>query len=346
MRSIKYLALFMISSQALALPELITKQSLNNIRYISKQGNITYFQNTSGALKFASNYKVKEVKKSLAGTHFLVSASSDEKWLAVERKWNPHRNLIFPEDNNLYIGKFQGEKITKVGRGTDLNFHQNNLFFSFFDPEEREINLLKTAGFEKFKKIKIADSSSILFKPLVFMPTPNDLIYTDINIKGRTAVLIYSLALKKFETIYKTQEPARKLEVCYLKDHLIIGDFAVTGLNKSSRIIKVDLYNNPNYVKSELIYSSDVTDIGNLVCHKKNLYFIKTVGLNENLNTLKTEVAKIELETKKLEILTKLGNVNQLMVLGSYVLAPYRGKYLIVEGAKILTDDSIKKVVP
>ena len=178
------------------------------------------------------------------------------------------------------------------------------------------------------------------------MPTASDVVYTDINSKGISAIIIYSLPLKKFETIYKAKVPGHKLEVCYQGDHLIVGDFARTGLENSSHILKIDLYNNPDYIKTKVIYTSPITDIGNMVCRDKNLYFIKSTNFDEELNTPKTEIAKLNLDTEKLEILSNLGDITQLMLFGSYILAPYRGKYLIIKGPKQLVDDSLKKVVP
>ena len=47
------------------LPVLKTKQSLNNIRFISSDGKLTYFQRRSGDLQLSKNYLNYEIYESL-----------------------------------------------------------------------------------------------------------------------------------------------------------------------------------------------------------------------------------------------------------------------------------------
>ena len=53
-----FLSLFMLTSvQAkIVLPELLAKQAVSNIRYLSQDGKFTYYQKRSGSLLFSSNY--------------------------------------------------------------------------------------------------------------------------------------------------------------------------------------------------------------------------------------------------------------------------------------------------
>lgn len=325
------------------LPELMTKQSMSNIRYLSKAGKVTYYQNSSGELKFSTNYQVQLIKTGTEQTQFLINASEDESFIGVEEISNPHRPLPGLKGNKLYIGKFQGKKLENVGTGTNLQFQNDNRFITYFDPELRKIHVKKISDLNSEKIIQIFNQTDPIFVPESFLVTEDSLVFTDINSKGQSAVLIYSLAEKKFETVYKTQNPNEKLELCYIGEVLIIGEFPKTTETANSRIMRLKIFNNPNFEKIELLYSSNISDIGNMVCEKDKLFFIKTTSFNKKLNMRDSEIAQIDLKSKKLSILSELGDVTQLTKLSNYVLAPYKGEYLIVSGQKSILDDSIKK---
>jgi hypothetical protein len=86
-----------------------------------------------------------------------------------------------------------------------------------------------------------------------------------------------------------------------------------------------------------------LNDIGNIVCSKENLYFVKTLDENKSLNTKKTEVAKIELKENKLSILTDLRYVTNIINMDGTILVPFREKYFVAEGKSRLNDDKLIK---
>lgn len=347
MHSISFILVFLsfntLAATEKALPELMTKQSLNNIRYLSKNGKITYYQNNSGELKFSTNYQVKLVKKSPKPTQYLVSATDDEKWIGIEEIVTPHRPLPGIRLNTLSIGKFSEEKTMPVGSGTRLQFQLENRFFTYFDPQERKIVIGKVSDPKSSRSVQIFNRSNLLFVPEAFLTTENDLVFTDINSKGFAAILSYSISDKEFQTVFKSTTPNTKLDICFYGDHLIIGEFPKYSLNEASQIFKVNLFNNPSYRERQTLYTSPISDIGNMVCENKETYFIKTVRVIPELNSKETEVAKISTDTNKLTMLSKQGDITQLTKMGDYILAPYRGKYLIVSGSTEIVDDSIKK---
>lgn len=330
-------------SQEKKLPELMTKQSLSNIRYLSKAGKVTYYQNRSGELKFSTNYQVQLVKTGTEQTQFLINASDDETWIGVEEIPNPHRPLPGVNLHKLYVGKFAGKNLQEAGSGVNIQFQRSDRFFTYFDPLFRKIHIKSTTDLENEKTIRIFNKTDPIFVPESFLVTDNNLVFTDINSKGQSAVLMYSLSDKKFETIYKTQNQNEKLELCYMGDILIIGEFPKTTETENSKILRLNLFNNPNFEKVELLYASKISDIGNMVCEKDKLFFIKTTSFNKTLNMRESDVAQINLKSKKLTLLSQLGDVTQLTKLSHYILAPYKGEYLIVSGQKNILDDSIKK---
>ena len=329
-----------------SLPELMTKQSLNNIRYLSKNGKITYYQNNSGDLKYSSNYQVKLIKNSSAQTQYLLTASSDEKWIGIEQISAPHRPLPGVRMNRLSIGKFSDEKTTEIGLGNRIQFQLGNRFFTYFNPSERKIVIGEMSDPKQTRSVQIFDKGNLLFVPEAHLITENDLVFTDINSKGYSAVLNYSISDKKFQTVFKSSNPNSKLDICFKNDYLIIGEFPKYALNEPSQIFKVNLFNNPNYKQRETLYTSPNSDIGNMLCDDKEIFFVKTVGVTPELNSKESEVASVLIDTKKLTIHSKRGDITQLTKMGDYILAPYRGKYLIVRGNTEITDDSIKKGRP
>ena len=80
--------LLMIPTLSLAkskLPILMTKQAIDNIRYLSDDGKTTYFQNESGELWHSKNFRNKRLLKLKKRTQFLVYTSNTKRRVAVER---------------------------------------------------------------------------------------------------------------------------------------------------------------------------------------------------------------------------------------------------------------------
>ena len=60
------------SAQATQLPTLKAKQSLDNIRFISKDGKYTYYQRRSGNLQVSTNYSNEEVLDGEKHTEYFI----------------------------------------------------------------------------------------------------------------------------------------------------------------------------------------------------------------------------------------------------------------------------------
>ena len=75
---------FSTSLQAkIVLPELLAKQAVTNIRFLSQDGKFTYYQKRSGSLLFSSNYKVIEMIKGQIGTQYTVIGTPARKKIIV-----------------------------------------------------------------------------------------------------------------------------------------------------------------------------------------------------------------------------------------------------------------------
>ena len=334
---------FLASVQADELPTLKAKQSLDNIRFISKDGKYTYYQRRSGNLQVSTNYSNEEVLDGEKHTEYFIHSGTARQNLLIEKDSSFHQVMSHHKEREIYSVEFGGHSPKLVAKGVSPRLHQGDKFISFFKPATKTLNIKRVDAEKSTAQIKLSNKINDFFIPTVLMPTPNDVIFSDINSKGIQAFLIYSVLDKKLQPIYKASYPGSKLEACLIEDKLIVGEFSRTGNSGGAKIFEIPLYNNKDYSKSNVLYQSTQSDIGNFVCLKNKLFFIKTTAYNEKLNLKKTEVARLNLETKKVKVLTDLEYVTQIISMDSMVLAPYRGRYYIVEGSSNVVDDALKK---
>ena len=83
-----------------------------------------------------------------------------------------------------------------------------------------------------------------------------------------------------------------------------------------SNILKIPLYDNPNFKKLDTIYTSELDDIGNLTCTKDNIYFVKTVDYNQKIKILENDNNLLDMEVLNIKHkdfnLEELKNENQI----------------------------------
>ncbi|MCO4754289.1 MAG: hypothetical protein KC478_07390 [Bacteriovoracaceae bacterium] len=331
------------SAQATQLPTLKAKQSLDNIRFISKDGKYTYYQRRSGNLQVSTNYSNEEVLDGEKHTEYFIHSGAARKKLLIEKDGSFHQKMSHHKLREIYAVDFGEHSAKLIASGVSPRLHQDDQFMSYFTPATKSIRIQRLSGDKKPTQIKLVNKVNDFFIPIVHLPTPNDVIFSDINSKGTQAFLIYSILDKKLDTIYKASYPGSKLESCMVGDKLIVGEFTQSAKSGGAKIFEIPLYNNKDYNNSTILYQTTQPDIGNMVCRGDKLFFIKTSSYNENLNLKKTEVASLDLKTKKVQTLTDLEFVSQIISMDGMILAPYRGKYYIVEGNKNIVDDALKK---
>jgi hypothetical protein len=325
------------------LPELITKQNVNNLRYVSADGKMTYYQSKKGVLKLSTNYEFRTILKTSAFSQFEITKSDNSNYILISEQERPHRENWILKNNNIYISELKSDKAVKIGEGQAPRLHLEDRFITFYDQLKREIIIKHRENLVSEKRIQGIAINNPYFTPEVYMVTPTDILYTDINKSGFTAVLMYSTVEKKFETVYKSKWPGQKFDLCYVNNSLIIGEFPLNKFGSQTSIIKMDLFNNPTYSKTKVLYTSPLADIGNMVCDKDILYFIKTMSYQEKIGYKVTEVNSLNLKTLSVQQKTKLKNITQITKMGDLILAIYNGKYYIIKGNTNLIDDGLKE---
>ena len=326
------------------LPLLKAKQALDNIRFISKDGKYTYYQKRSGDLQLATNYSNHTVLEGEKFSEYLIASSPARKKLLVSRDSSFHSQMSHHKLRDFFLMDFGARKAEQIGSGQNPKLHQNDSFISYYLPKQKTIEVKKlNAGSKKPIAIRLLNPLNEYFMPEVFMPTPNDIIYSDINEGGHQAFLMVSTLEKKPNTVFKSAYPGSKLEACLDGDNLYVGEFERGVAKGGSKILKIALYNNPGFQKSEILYQSQQSDLGNMICSGSKIYFIKTLSHDKELNLKETEVASLDLKSQKVEILSSLKRVSQLLEMDETILCPFEGEYHIVKGSLNLTNDEIKR---
>tara|TARA_B100001971_G_C18268024_1_gene596357 strand:- start:32663 stop:33760 length:1098 start_codon:yes stop_codon:yes gene_type:complete len=325
------------------LPVLKTKQSLNNIRFISSDGKLTYFQRRSGDLQLSKNYLNYEVLKRDKFTEYFISASDTKKKMLIEIDSSFHTEMNHLKKNEIYIMDYGSSEPQKVTEGAFPKLQFKDRFFSYFDTKKKSLHYVETNDLKTVFTIKLNNKLNPYYVPETDMITNYDIVYTDINSSGQNAILMYSALDKKSKVIYKSTLSGGRLDYCIMDKKIYIGEFSFGDIPNASKIVEVPIYNNEGFKNYKVIYQSQQSDIGNLNCSEDKIYFIKTLSYNKKLNLKQTEIAAYNIKTANTDILTNLKYVTQIIKIDDMIVAPFRGEYYLIKGNPTLTQDGIEK---
>ena len=331
---IYFLFIYPVHSKTL-LPELITKQDASNLRFVSHDGKFTYYQRRSGALLLSTNYNVKKILQSAVGSNYLVIASPTRKKILITEEKNFHTFLSLRKSKKIYSADFNGDNPIFLGDGTNPRLHLSDTQVSFYNPYKKTITITRTHSIGSKHHINIMASINPYFYPKVVMLNVNTILFTDLNRQGLPGIMKYSKNNKKLVNIYKVPTQNKKIELCKKNDRIIMGEF---GLDPSESSSHISLLKPPDY-KQEIVYKSQHNDIGNIVCSIKGdfIYFIKKISSQ-------TEAARLNLETRSVEVISDISHATQIVDMDSNLLLPHQGKYYILLGENDMTQfDLLKK---
>jgi hypothetical protein len=340
------LIIYLLSNSVFAfkvdLPELLTKSEIRNIRYLSKDGSITYYQRRSGNLLLSTNYKVSEVISSKMGSQYQIQSTSSEKNLIVSVDESFHTFFSVRHLKKLYVLPYGKKNATELGWGLAPRLHLNDSWVSYYNPYKSALvfkNLMTTAL--EFS-ISVKSELNPFFIPQVVMLDDKTILYTDVNNKGIHGILKYDRALNSIKPVFKSAYSSQKIEICLGYEHLFIGEFGINDNDSGSIIAKVNL-KTFDIDKADVIYQSKNNDFGNIKCHfkKEFLYFIKNIS--KVGGRIESDVISFHHKKKIVKRLSKLKYVSQLISMGEKLLIPYRGKYYVLLGNKDMTTADLLK---
>lgn len=340
--------LLSIQNSALAkivLPELLAKQAVTNIRYLSQDGKFTYYQKRSGSLLFSSNYKVKEMIKGALGTQYTVIGTPARKKIIVMQNENYHSFYSLRVKEKIFITDFGDTTLRPVGSGSSAKLHLDDTWVSYYDYYKKILYFESTGNSALKFSLKLNNRINPYFKPQVVMSDDNTVYYTDLSENGAPGLVQYKRNTGKAEIIFKASTPMVKSEICLQSDRLIMAIFGINFSREGTNITSIKL---PfvDFNKRESIYVSPVNDIGQLVCDydKESITFIKNFGTTE---TISTDLVDLNVETKEVKILSEMKTITSIINMDGTLLALDKGKYFIVKGTFDYKNvDSLKALPP
>lgn len=340
--SLLFLPLICVNLSAKSLPELKTKQSLDNIRLISNEGKFTYYQQRSGTLNMSTNYSNNQVMTNPKGTSYLLTSTPNRKKITIEVLKDYHKDLNFFSTNQIYTIEFGKTKPEQVAEGRFPKLHVKDNWLSYYHPLKKRIFIKNLLSKTEPISIKLKNTINPYFIPEVLMPTPDTVLYSDINSEGYMAVQMYTISDQKFQTVYKSKFTGMRIDFCRIDDNLYIGEFSYDGVDRGSSIMKVPIFNNKNFKSFISIYQSQLPDIGHITCSNDSLFFIKTLKYNSKINARVSEAVEVDLKENKVKILTDLKYVTNIVNMDGMILIPFRNRYYVGKGESVLNADSLK----
>ncbi len=332
------LALLILSSTAPAraqlvpLPTFATKQAVENIRFMSLDGRTTYSQKTSGGLNLVGSFTTTEVVSRPADTNYLVHASPARRKVVVEVEEAWHRGLDLTKLHEILVGPFGGKELKPMGRGRASRLHLNDEWLSWYDPKDKAVHVQKLDASNRHWIIRLGRKHNPFFTPDVVVLNSETVLYTDVNDKGVSALLAFTLADAKVTVVRKAASAGTRMEVCRRGDYVALGEFPYDGVPLGSSI-HVMAWKGPARLGGfAKLYDTPESDLGQMVCGADKVWFVKTVAENRSLNDRLTEAANLRLPDGKLTVATNLDRVANLVEMDGRVLLPWRETTYVLEG--------------
>ena len=325
------------------LPVMATKQPIQNIRYVSNDGIITYFQNRRGKLLFSSNYNISTVLQKLPDTFYTMLTTPEKKFFIVEAQEHFFKVASLQADHLIYELPYGKSKATLIGKGQNSRFHENGTWASFYSFMSHHLTLVNLEATLIKTKIKILNTVLPYFVPEVVLFNKNNIFYTDVNQKGEQGVIFLNRETKKKALFLQSDIFGQMFQLCQNKDYVFIFQSGQSSYRQGTQIYKYSK-KDPVSIKSlKSIYTSAQNDIGHMVCDfdDKFLYFIKAKKSGK-YSSNKSTVAQIDVKTSKLNIIYDEKSSFNLLHLDKKLLVTTQGKYYILKGALKVKDDSIK----
>ena len=329
----------------IVLPELLAKQAVSNIRYLSQDGKFTYYQKRSGSLLFSSNYKVAEMIKGAIGTQYTVIGTPARKKIIVMQNESYHNFYSLRAKEKIFIVNFGDTTLKEMGLGSSARLHLNDSWLSFYDYYEKTIFFESTSNTAIKFSIKLNNRINPFFSPQVVMSDDNTIFYTDLGETGAPGIVQYKRNISKTEILFKASTPMVKAEICLHNNSLIMGLFGI-NFSKEGTVISSAKLPLTDFSKREVIYTSPVNDVGQLICDYNNeaITFIKNYGTTE---VTSTDLVDLSPDTKILKQLSEMKTITSVINMDGTLLALDKGKYFIVKGTIDYKNvDSLKALPP
>lgn len=334
-----------VSMGSAALTEVASKQSLPDLRYSSSDGKTIFYQNHSGELLYATNYKVQQVLKSKAvrNTDYQVTVSPHKIYAAITQDEHAHDFLSLRKEKSIYLLKIGSINPELINQGVAPQLHLQDTWLSYYRPIQKTLVIRGISNPNKEYQIQLSNGLNPYFIPQVIITNEQTVLYTDINNGGLMGLLQYDLNKNTVTPILKTASPLEKIEICANDSTAFVGLF---GINRSSLGSAITAYNfkKSSFTDRKIIYESKGNDPGNLKCQSSDrLYFVKNEAKDNN-STEQYAVAEITYNLNQetptaAKLLTPVDAHNQLIEMDGKIFLESLGKYFLLHGENNLGKD-------
>jgi len=317
------------------LPIFAAKQSIENIRFVTFDGRYTYAQKRSGALTLSTSFRNEDVLENPPGTNYYVTSSKDRKRVAIEVEANWHQELDLTKNHTIYVAPYGATKVEKVGIGRFPRLHLNDEWLTWYDPKERAIHVQFIAVPDRHQIIKLGRKHNPYFMPEIVMLNPETVLYTDINDKGFAALLAWNMIDKRMTVVQKSAQSGTRLELCRYGDMIALGEFSYDDSNRGTAIYyKASRAGAPSTLGGfNNVYRVSENDLGQMVCARDSVWFVKTMSEDKTFNQRLTEAVQLELPSGKVTAKTQLNYVTNLIEMDGRIILPFREQFYVLQGS-------------
>jgi hypothetical protein len=322
------------------LPKFLTKHPLDTIRYITLDGRYAYLQKKQGVLGMVSSFRSIDFISDNSQSDFLVKDSRFKRRLIIETIPEYQKEFSVFKNHKISVVDWGKTQLKEIGIGRGARLHMDDEWITYYDTMEKIINIQNVLTQKKYQ-IKLSSKLSPYFLPEVEMVSADTVVYTETNDKGFAGLIQYNLVSQKSSILYKSTQTGTRLELCQAKGYMAIGEFPYDDISRSSKILQITISGSTNLAGYTTLYSSTDSDLGNMICSEPAIYFVKTLTHLKKINHKITEAVRLDLKTTKVQTITDLGAVTQLISMDGRILIPYRGEFHVLEGTSNLTDDKL-----
>jgi hypothetical protein len=323
------------------LPRFLTKHATESIRFITLDGRFAYLQKRQGVLGMITGFRSVDFISDQSQSDFIIKDSRFKRRLAIEVIPNHQTEFNLIKNHKILVIDWGKTQTRDVGIGMNSRLHMEDEWISYYDPILKVISIQNLLT-QKLFQIKLSPKISPFFYPEVEMISEDTIVYTDVNDKGYIALIQYNLVTQKSSILYRSNQNGTRIELCQDKGYVAIGEFPYDDIARTSKILQIPITGSTNLSGFTTIYSSTDSDLGNMICLEKSIYFIKTLIHLKNINSKQTEAVRLDLKTTQVQTVTDLGSVSQLLSMDGRILIPFRGDFHVLEGSANLTDDKLK----
>lgn len=325
------------------LPKFMTKISLENVRFISQDGKLTYTQKRSGNLSLVTGFKSVDIIERGTGTNYYVTGSEFKNKLVIEVEKDWHQDMDLTKKNEIHVGGVGSLNYLKVGEGRAPRLHLEDNWITWFDPKNKAIHVQMLKSASNHHIIKIGLKHNPFYIPEVVMIDPETVLYTDINEKGVAALLSWNLINKKMTVLKKSDVAGTRFELCRRGNFVGLGEFSYDDANLGSSIHVLAWTSRPNLAGFTTIYKASDNDLGQMICGNNKIWFIKTMSEDRKMNIKQTEAVVMDITSGQIVVKSELERVTNIIEMDGRILIPFRNDIYVADGNPGSAKDDLMK---